>query len=218
MALYIYQPGVQPLGQFDCLDAYLTTTLIQGGEVGTLVNAPRVNSASEKASHDVLDGYTNTTDVQRAAVMPRVNATGTRPLWLLDEGTSGYGTLFGQVIGTPVGLLTTGTNLGPHTGAASGKVTAWDKPGLYAVSVDAVSQEADGLVLANAACDPGAAIAPQVDGVLTLASAALAVSAAGDNVGRFVEFDTSPFLVTTPASLVGATEAATRVVLSYRVE
>jgi len=213
MALYIYQPGIQPLGQFDCLDAYLS--LVAGGEVGTLFGASRTVTSTEKAAFDVLDGYDNITSQHRAAVAPRVNTAAVRPLWLLDDGTSGYGTLFGQVIGTPAGLLTTGTNLGPHTAAASGKVTCWDKPGLYAVSVDAVSTAADGLVLTNVNCVPGAAVQPQADGVLTLTGAALAVAV---TVGRFVEFETSPFLVTTPPSLVGATEAATRVVLSYRVE
>jgi hypothetical protein len=213
MSLKILQPGIQPLGQYDVLDSYLS--LIKGGEVGTLFAAARVNSSSEKAAFDVLDGYTNVTDVQRAAVAPRVNATTARPLWLLDDGTSGYGTLFGQVIGTPVGLSTTGTNLGPHTAAGSGKVTCWDKPGLYGISVDAVDTSADGLVLTNASCDPGAKIQPQATGVLTLDSAATAVDV---TVGRFVEFETSPFLVTTPPSLVGATEAAVNVIVSYNVE
>jgi hypothetical protein len=220
MALKIYQPGIQPLGQFDVLDSY--ASLIKGGEVGTLFAASRTVTTSEKAAYDVLDGYTNTTDVQRAGVAPRCNDANARPLWLLDEGIAGYGTLFGTLIGSPVGLCTgqgTGascvTTLGPTTLAGSGKVTCWDKPGVYAVSVDAVDTSADGLVLSNANCDPGAKIQPQVDGVLTLDSAATAVAV---TVGRFVEFETSPFLVTTPPSLVGATEAAVNVVLSYRVE
>jgi hypothetical protein len=215
MTLYIYQPGIQPLGQFDCLDAYASATYIKGGEVGTLFAAGRTNTSTEKAAQDALDGYTNTTDVQRAAVAPRVNTSGTRPLWLLDEGTAGYGVLFGSVIGTPVGLSTTGTNLGPHTTAGSGKVTCWDKPGIYAISVDAVSQAADGIVMANANCDPGAAIRPQADGVLTMTGASLAIAV---TVARFVEFETMPFLVTTPSSLLSATNTPVRVVISYRVE
>ncbi len=213
MALYIYQPGVQPLGQFDVLDAYATT--IKGGEVGTLFPAIRTNSATEKAAYDVRDGYTNTTDVRRAAVANAINGSTYRPLWLLDEGTAGYGVLFGSVIGTPVGLSTTGTNLGPHTTAGSGKVTCWDKPGIYAVSIDAVDTSADGIVLANANCDPGAAIRPQADGVLTMTTSGTAIAV---TVARFVEFETRPYLVTTPPSLIGATEAAVRVVISYRVE
>jgi hypothetical protein len=64
MTLYIYQPGVQPLGQFDCADAYLAG--LKGGEVGTLTAVARVNSASEKAAYDVLDGYVGL--AKRAAI------------------------------------------------------------------------------------------------------------------------------------------------------
>jgi len=212
MTLYIYQPGIQPLGQFDVLDAYLAG--IKGGEIGTVYAAARVNSATEKAAKDALDGYTNLTDVQRVAVANSITASTQRPLWLLDDGTAGYGTLFGQVIGTPVGLSTTGTNLGPHTAAASGKVTCWDKDGLYAVSVDNVDDSADGLVITNASCDPGLKLDCTATGLLTPTGATLAV---GVEVGRFLEFETSPSLVNTPASLVGATEAAVRAVFHYKV-
>ena len=56
----------------------------------------------------------------------------------------GYGTLFGAVVGGTVGQQVngpttfTGAILGPHTSTGSGKTTCWDKPGLYAVSLDAV--------------------------------------------------------------------------------
>ncbi len=213
MALYIYQPGIQPLGQFDVLNTKLSS--IKGGEIGTVTVAARTNSSTESAAYDVLDGYTNSTDQKRVAITTAIGSSSVRPLWLLDEGTSGYGTLFGQVIGTPVGLSTTGTNLGPHTAAASGKVTCWDKPGVYAVSVDAVDTSADGLVLDNASCDPGTGVDVESAGVLTLSGSGTAV---GVNVGRFLEFETSPFLVTTPASLVTGTEAAVRVVIAYNVE
>lgn len=213
MALSILQPGIQPAGQFDVLDGYLDSIL--GGEVGTLYEAARVNSASEKAAGDVLDGYTNVSAVTRAAVANRVNTASQRPLWLLDEGKAGYGTLFGQVIGTPVGLSTTGTNLGPHTAAASGKVTCWHQPGLYAVSVDAVNTAADGLVLTNASCVPGLELHVLNSGKLTPAGSTDAVAV---EVGRFVEFETSPYLVNTPNSLVGADEAAVRAVFHFKVE
>jgi hypothetical protein len=213
MALYIYQSGVQPLGQFDVLDTKLAG--IKGGEVGTVTVAARTNSTTEKAAFDVLDGYTNLAAPKRAAITTAITGAALRPLWLLDDGTTGYGTLFGQVIGTPVGLLAVGTNLGPHTAAASGKVTCWDKPGLYAVSVDAVDTTAvTGLVLSNPNCVPGLKVRPNASGVLTDTTAGVV----DVTVGRFIEFETSPFLVTTPPSLVGATEAATRVVISYRVE
>lgn len=213
MALKTYQPGIYPIGQLDLLDGY--HSLVKGGEIGTVFGASRTNTTSEKAAIDALDGYTNATDVLRAGVAPRVNATTTRPLFLLDEGTTGYGTLFGQVIGGPAGIASSGTNLGPHTAYAGGKVTCWGTSGLYGVSVDAVDTSADGLVITNASCDPGAKVQPQNDGVLTLSSAGTAVDV---TVGRFVEFNTSPFLVTTPASLVGAAASATEVVFHYHVE
>lgn len=213
MALYVYQPGVQPLGQFDMLNTQLAN--VKGGEIGTVTAQARTNSSTESAAYDVLDGYSNATDQKRVAITTTIASSSTRPLWLLDDGTTGYGTLFGQTIGTPVGLSTSGTNLGPHSAAASGKVTCWDKPGIYAVSVDAVDTSADGLVLTNSSCDPGTGVDVQSDGVLTLSGSG---TASGVNVGRFLEFETSPFLVTTPPSLVGATEAAVRVVISYNVE
>lgn len=207
MTLYIYQPGIQPLGQFDCADAYVAG--LKGGEVGTLTAVARVNSTTEKAVYDVLDGYIGS--ATRAAIWCGLNAN-SRPLWLLDEGTTGYGTLFGSVIGTPAGLSTTGTALGPHTAAASGKVTCWDKPGLYAVSTDAVSTAADGLVVTHVDLAPGTAVQYTATGLLTATGASLAL---GTTVGRLVEFETSPFLVTTPPSLVGATASVTRVVIYY---
>lgn len=213
MALKLAQPGIQPLGQFDCLDGYLSTIL--GGEVGTLYEASRTNTSSESAAFDALDGYTNSTSLTRVAVANRVNASTQRPLWLLDEGTTGYGTLFGQVVGTPAGLSTTGTNLGPHTAAASGKVTCWDKPGLYKVSVDAVNTAADGLVFSNSSVVPGLELHVLNNGKLTPAGSTGAVAV---EVGRFVEFETSPFLVTTPNSLVDATEAVVNAIFHFKVE
>jgi hypothetical protein len=205
MALYIYQPGVQPLGQFDMFDAYLDS--VKGGEVGTLTAVARTNSSSERAAKDALDGYIGF--AKRAAVWLGLTAA-SRPLWLLDDGKAGYGTLFGQVVGTPIGMSTTGTNLGPHTAAASGKVTCWDKPGVYAVSTDAVDSTTGGLVVTNTALLPGTAINYTALGVLTIAGHGL-----GTTVGHVVEFETSPFLVTTPPSLVGAALSVTRLVFTF---
>ena len=207
MTLYIYQPGIQPLGQFDCVDSYASS--IKGGEIGTLTFASRTNTSTEKAAYDVLDGYVGRN--YRAAVWMGVNVN-SRPLWLLDEGTTGYGTLFGSVIGTPIGLSTTGSALGPHTTAGSGKVTCWDKPGLYAVSTDAVSQAANGLVVTNGALVPGVKVEYTAAGLLIATGGTGALTT---GVGRLVEFEMNPFLVTTPASLVGATASATRVVIHF---
>jgi len=218
MTLFIYQPGIQPLGQFDMLDAYLTgENQILGGELGRITTASRVNTAAEKAAYDALDGYVPPATSNLRTVITRDMLDGDRPLWLLDEGTTGYGTLFGQVIGTPVGLLTTGANLGPHTAAGSGKVTCWDKPGLYAVSLDAVDTHAtQGLVLDNNSLSSGDALYPTELGRIT---PTIGRGIGANNViGRFVEFETRPFLVTTPASLISATETPLRAVISYNVE
>jgi hypothetical protein len=206
MTLYIYQPGIQPLGQFDCDDSYAST--LKGGEVGTLTSKARVNSASEKAAYDVADGYVGL--ARRAAVRTAFSASN-NPLWLLDEGTTGYGTLFGSVIGTPAGLAA-GSALGPHTTAGSGKVTCWDKPGLYAVSTDAVADDDDNLVVTNVSLVPGTAVEYTATGLLCADGGTGALNKV---VGYLVEFETSPFLVTTPPSLVGATMAVTRVVISF---
>jgi hypothetical protein len=217
MALRILNPGIQPLGQFDFEDGYLSS--VRGGEICTLVALPRVNSASEKAAADALDGYTNISQQRRAGLTLNIATVNARPLWLTDDGTTGYGTLFGQVIGTPAGLATTGTNLGPHTAAASGKVTAWDKPGLYAVTLDATDTHVtQGLQPTNTGLVPQSPIYPTILGLLT-PTVGRSVGGAGPVVARFVEFETTArSLVRTPASLVGAAEVFEHAVISYFVE
>ena len=151
MALFPLQPGLYPLGQFDIIDTSLAS--ITGGEVLYLVSASRTNTASETAAADVLDGYDQATPGQRPAT-DLVGGTARVLNFLADDGTAGYGTIFGEVIGTPTGLSTTGTNLGPHTAVASGKVTLWDKDGLYEVTATSVA--ADFVTsLSNSAIAPG---------------------------------------------------------------
>lgn len=222
MALYLLQPGVQPLGQYDFLDTDLNQVL--GGEVGVLDEAARVNSATEKAAQDALDGYvadevdTGTPDASRAILRLADEAVeSVKVFYLLDDGQAGYGTMFGTLIGTPVGLATTvasgGTNLGYHTAAGSGKVTAWDKPGMYAVSGDAVggnlNPNAGNL---NDTPAPGALLYREAStGKLTEAAAS------GDKVALFVELSGTGggSLVNTPAELVGATPVFDRLKVQY---
>jgi hypothetical protein len=203
MALKLLQPGVQPLGQFDGLDTEITTLL--GGEVVTFKSV-LATSATDKAAADVFDGYVNSA---KRVVVTRNVATSARPLMLADDGLSGYGTLFGSVVGGTVGQSVSGTALGPHTSTGSGKVTLWDKPGLYAVSLDAAcDQAANGLVPTNATLDTGASLtfvpaSSTVGGQLTPVGS----TAAGGNtvvVGHFVDFETNGSLVTTPSYLVSA--------------
>jgi hypothetical protein len=59
-------------------------------------------------------------------------------IFLMDEGVSGYGTLFGEVFGGPAGQATSisgATVIGPATNSGSGKVTCWHASGLYGLSI-----------------------------------------------------------------------------------
>jgi hypothetical protein len=206
MALKLLQPGVNPLGQFDGLDTEVLT--LMGGEVVTFASV--AVSASDKASKDVFDGYVNS---QKRVVVTRNVATTARPLMLADDGLTGYGTLFGSVVGGTVGQNVTGATLGPHTATGSGKVTLWDKPGLYAVSLDgACDQAATGLVPTNASVDTGKALTwvpanATTGGRLTPVGS----TAAGGNtevVGHFVSFETNGSLVSTQSYLVSALSSA----------
>jgi len=213
MALYLLQPGQQPLGQFDFLDTDLAS--VKGGDFGVFGEAARTNTSAEKAAPDVLDGYV-------ADLIDVGDPTGTRPVlqladgtdgavprYLLDDGTTGYGTLFGSLIGNPLGLATTGAAIGPHTASGSGKVTAWDKPGLYAVSLDAC--DADVVTAGFDTPLPGESLyCGAATAQLTRVDAGL-----GYKVATFVELSGNGSLVTTPGRLVGAAEAFDRVVIMY---
>jgi hypothetical protein len=197
--------ATMPLGQFDGLDAILTT--LKGGECVTFSQVTR--TGTDKAAADSFDGY------EAATFRPVINrygyATGvsaapiltTRPLMLADEGIAGYGTLFGTVVGGTVGQVSTGgAVLGPHTTSGSGKVTCWSQPGLYAVSIDAV----DATLQPTAATPVAAGTALYATLANDLTTSGLLTTTAGSNgtsVGNFVEFATNGSLVTTPNNLVG---------------
>ncbi len=201
MALRLLQSGIQPLGQFDGLDAEVTSGL--GGEVCTFTYVS-ITPGTDDAAKDIEDGY-----VAQANTRPAVTTTltsGARPLFLCDDGTSNYGTLFGEVVGASVGLQSTGgTVLGPHTATGSGKLTLWDKPGLYAVTLDAVDTTLNsGLVPTNPALAGGDALYATAAGLLTPA-----VGSAFESVvlGRFIEFTGEGSLVTSTLDLVQATNS-----------
>lgn len=218
MALKLLQPGIQPLGQFDGLDTDVLT--LKGGEIVsfaavTTAGQPGVTTAGlDQAAFDVFDGYVNSASVlKRPAVTRKFDGTttltnATRPLMLSDDGITGYGTLFGAVVGGTVGQQVngplptqiTGALLGPHTATGSGKVTCWDKPGLYAVSLDAT----DGyLQPTNTALAVGNALTFTSQGLLTSQGSAAALAGA-PVVAHLVEFNTNQSLVTTPNYLVAA--------------
>jgi hypothetical protein len=205
MALKLLQPGIQPLGQFDIKDGDAAN--IKGGEVVTLVSLAL--PSSDLAASDVYDGYVNADTVKKRVYATNTIASDSRPLFLADDGIAGYGTLLGSVVGGTVGqqVGTGGTGvrggavLGPHTTTGSGKLTLWDKAGLYAVSLDgaADSTAGTGLVPSNTTLDTG-------DELYTTAAGRLTPGAhvGSTVVGRFVDFTTNGSLVTTPNYLVAA--------------
>jgi len=221
MSLKLLQPGTQPLGQFDGYDSDVLT--LKGGEVVSFAQVttsgqPGVSSGGlDQAAYDVFDGYVNATGVLKRPVVSRrydgnagsVSAS-SRPLMLSDDGITGYGTLFGSVVGGTVGQQVngpttfTGAILGPHTATGSGKVTCWDKPGLYAVSLDAVDTNAvSGLQPTNTTLAVGTGLTFTSLGLLTPVGSAGALGGA-PKVANLVEFNTNQSLVTTPNYLVAA--------------
>lgn len=202
MALKLEQSGVQPLGQFDGKDDEVTS--FKGGEVCTLTGVTAKHSGGTDMAAADVDGYTT------ANTRPAVTKTltdGVRPLFLADDGTANYGTLFGQVVGGSVGQSTGGAALGPHTASGSGKVTLWDKPGTYSVTLDAADATAvTGLNLTNPTLAVGDELYATTAGLLTPNGSAS--FEAGLVVGRFIEFATNGSLVTTPLSLVSALNTA----------
>lgn len=206
MALRLQQPGVQPLGQFDGLDAQTLT--VKGGEVVTLVGVAVTGSDKAAKDADGSDGYVGVPPSHYRPAVTNTLTTGNRPLMLVDDGTSYYGTVLGQVVGGTAGqVVTGGAQLGPHTATGSGKLTLWDKPGLYAVTLDAVDTDAtDGLVPTNAGLSVGDPLYATAAGLLTPDTASYFENVV---LGRFVEFTTDQSLVTTPAHLVSALNSPT---------
>jgi hypothetical protein len=235
MSLKLLQPGTQPMGQFDGLDVDCLT--LKGGEIVsfaqvTTAGQPGVTTAGQdQAAYDVFDGYVNVGGSPAVFKRPAVTRLWgfstylsdgyARPIMLADEGITGYGTLFGAVVGGTVGQQVngpttfTGAVLGPHTATGSGKVTCWDKPGLYAVSLEAVDTDAvNGLQPTNTTLTVGAALSFTkstglgTGGLLTPFQGLNAINgmgaAASPIVGHFIEFNTNQSLVTTPNYLVAA--------------
>lgn len=205
MALKLVSSGVQPLGQFDGYDTDLLN--VKGGEV--LQFGQMSDSGTDGAVKDAFDGYVNTNSVASRPVVRFAYTDGYLPLMLSDDGVAGYGTLFGTLVGAVGGQDTGTVSLGPSTVSGSGKITAWDKPGLYAVSLDACdTTEATGLQPTNTTIYTGAPLyAHKGDGILTPNVSYLGGgSILGTNkvVGRFVSFETNGSLVNTPNYLVSA--------------
>lgn len=192
MALVVLQSGAPALGLFDAVDAETTTFL--GGEVCTLV---AVTYQGTDLTAQVSDGYTGTSPKNRPAVSKAALSSTSRPLFLADDGISGYGTLFGKVVGGTAGQqVINGANLGPHTATGSGKITLHNQPGLYGVTLDAVDVAT--VIPSNNSMTVGIPLYYTSTGLLTT------TATNATKVGNFIEFGSKGSLVNTPNSLVAA--------------
>lgn len=201
MALILHNSGAQPLGQFD---GYVGETLnFKGGEICTWAAMAYPTPGAADVNQD---GYIVNTGFGKEVpgVSRALLTSASKPLFLSDDGVTGYGTLFGTVVGGAVGTQTTGgVVLGPHTATGSGKVTVWDKQGLYGTTLDAVDTAATGLVPTNGALSVGAGLTYTATGLLTPVGSSNALGGA-PVVARFASFENNGSLVTTPTSLVAA--------------
>ena len=208
MSLKLVNPSGNPLGQFDGKDSEVLT--LKGGEVVTF--GAVALTAGDASAADSLDGYVNPSGTAKRPFVTKTLVSGSRPLMLADDGLAGYGTLFGTVVGGTVGQVAYGPNsvvasanlLGPHTATASGKVTCWHLPGVFAVSLDACDTNGtDGLQPTNTTITVGQALTYSSSGLLTPTTSAAAVGSA-PVVGRLIDFEGKGSLVTTPKKLTEA--------------
>lgn len=207
MALLILNNTGNSYGQLDGYDGLASTLL--GGEVAHIVAYG--TGGSDKHAKDVDDGYVVNGPSPLQNVRPVVSTTfaaaeNTDMLFLTDDGTTNYGTIFGTVVGGTTGQLISGlTSLGPSTMSGSGKVTLWQNTGLYGVTLDAVDTATDGLVSTNNTLTIGKKLTFGANGKLTPIGSTLAgafpSSANTVAVARLVEFTSGDGLVNTPRSL-----------------
>ncbi len=199
MALQPINPG-QNYGFFDGLDA--TVASLKGGEVVGLAYVLLTNS--DKAAKDQFDGYV-ANNSQKRPVVTSALVDSMRPLFLADEGITGYGTMWGKIVGGAIGQDNTGIVLGPSTAYGSGKITCWDGPGYYTVTTDAVdTTSTTGLVPTNTTIAGNDPLYATATGLLT---PNVSVAFETIKVGRFVEFTDNRSKVATPKSMTSATNS-----------
>ena len=209
MALVLLNNNGTPYGQFDGYDSLLTTML--GGEVAMLTSYAL--TGSDKKASDINDGYViNSPQQLRPIVTTTMAGSATEgPLFLTDDGTANYGTLFGTLVGGQARqVVSGGTSFGPSTMSGSGKVTLWSNPGLYGVTLDAL----DATLVASTAVSVGDALFYTSAGKVCLTAQKVA---SARQVGRVVEFSTGDTLVNTPRSLTRVGVAGGTLAFKYLV-
>ena len=176
MALLMVHKTPESCGEFDGYSGFAPL----GGEVAVLIS-----------TGTTTDGY--------QVLAARGATTGDAgPFFLVDDGKLGYGVLFGNtVVKTDTGFANgadMAERLGPATYAASGKLTLWDKDGMYAVTLDALYDSEASLKAAL----PGAAMT--VDPATSKLK--LGAMASGAPVATVVTFKIDESLVTTGGAVV----------------
>lgn len=188
MALKLLNPGLRPLGMFD-LDDDDAGALV-GGEY---VELKTDGFAAEAYAADVPGLQDNAGMVNFA----RDSRTAGNLGGLADEGTSEYGTLFGEIVGSNAGRATSQSGavvVGPSTDRASGKVTVFAQAGLYGVT-----DQTDAL-------DTATANAP-LHGTATTGLLTTAAGGNGDELAIYVGAMSDTSLVSTTNTAVGLAAA-----------
>lgn len=197
MSLVLLNPGREPLGQFDALSTLIPT--VKGGEVLTFTSAA-ISSQSWPA--DAADGYLYGGTTR--PLLSLASTTTVSPFMLCDDGLAGYGTIFGQIVGGTVGtVVNTGAQLGPATGTASGRLTAWDKSGMYGITLDSLNAN----VQPTVSITVGAPLYVDGSGLLTTTRVS-----SQPQIASFIEFRSKGSLVNTPNRLVSALNSPSSVV------
>jgi len=202
MALKLRHPGIEPAGEFDVLDTDAANII--GGDIGVFDGTLRDSAGGTDLHAYDVDGYVSGTNPFRTVVRLADN-TDVGPFLLLDDGIAGYGTMFGSIIGSNAGQATSITGavvVGPSTLRGSGKVTCWDKPGLYMVTIDTL-----GTTPPNSGTAPGTALYADANGLWTTV-------AGGAVVARFIEWQDGDSLVTTTAEMLNGTFTITDMVIA----
>jgi len=206
--LYLFYEGAQPIGIFDFdagSDTSITANTIQGGMIGKLGVASDTTSPTIPLG-DGFDEYGASGGVNpniKTVIIPAstANTPGAGPYCIIDDGHTGYGTMFGHYFGHEASSTSgfkyyhawrDGLLVGPNTVAGSGKVTGWITPGVYGTDYYD-STTIDLSVVEAGSISPGDELTISANATLTTGGTAF-----GSNQGcYFVSFLGDPSLVST---------------------
>jgi hypothetical protein len=147
--LYLFYEGGQPLGIFDFSEGILSQTIpqitvdaVQGGMIGMFDVATPAGTIPLGDGFDEYGASTGGFPSKKTVIVPATGANRvgvTTQLLIIDDGHTGYGTMFGHQFGHETGpadykyyhAWREGKLVGPNTIAGSGKATGWFTPGVY---------------------------------------------------------------------------------------